>query len=115
MLKPMLLTSTETIPTGDDWLYEAKYDGFRCLFEWKGEIPTLKSRNGRILNAHFQEIIEFCETYYEKFAPFLPLTFDGELVHLINDFQSDFSIVQARARMRNEQEIVEHTEKVPSK
>lgn len=110
----MLLTSTETTPTGDDWLYEAKYDGFRCLFEWKGEIPTLKSRNGRILNAHFQEIIGFCKTYYEKFAPFLPLTFDGELVHLINDFQSDFSIVQARARMRNENAIIEHTERFPS-
>ncbi len=41
--------------------------------------------------------------------PFLPLTFDGELVCLQNDYQSEFAIVQKRGRMRKEEVIAQQS------
>lgn len=96
----MLLTASTEVPIGNEWLYETKYDGFRCILEWDKE-PLLKSRNGNLLNDMFPEIISFCHEIYNKIKPFLPLTLDGELVHLVNNFQSDFSKVQLRGRMKN--------------
>ncbi|MEK3953511.1 DNA ligase D [Psychrobacillus sp. FSL K6-1464] len=97
---PMLLTASTEVPIGNEWLYETKYDGFRCILEWDKE-PLLKSRNGKLLNNMFPEIISFCHEIYDKIKPFLPLTMDGELVYLVNNFQSDFSKVQLRGRMKN--------------
>lgn len=96
----MLLTASTEVPIGNEWLYETKYDGFRCIIEWDKE-PLLKSRNGKLLNNMFPEIISFCHEIYDKIKPFLPLTMDGELVYLVNNFQSDFSKVQLRGRMKN--------------
>lgn len=106
-VKPMLLTDVPDIPLGDDWLYEAKYDGYRCILVWdKGKnIPELKSRNGNVLNEKFPEIIRFCKSIYAEIEPYLPLIFDGEIVYLINHFQSKFSFVQKRGKMTNQKNI----------
>ena len=103
----MLLTDASEVPFENGWLYETKYDGFRCILTWeKGEqMPILKSRNDLVLNQMFPEIIRFCHEMYNDVKAFLPLMFDGEIVYLTNDFQSNFSIVQKRGRMRNEQTI----------
>ncbi|QUW23680.1 DNA ligase D [Sporosarcina sp. Marseille-Q4063] len=112
-MKPMLLTSANEIPVGNEWIYEVKYDGFRCILIWDDKSPTFISRNGNDLTHLFPEIIQFYTSIYEQVAPFLPITADGELVHLINEFKSDFSIVQSRGRMRNEKVISKHVEKHP--
>lgn len=114
-LKPMLLTDSTEIPVGNGWLYETKYDGFRCLLAWeKGEQrPVLKSRNNHLLNPMFPEIIQFCEDNYTHFEPYLPLLLDGELVYLTNNFQSNFSIVQKRGRMKNAESIKTHAKAFP--
>lgn len=109
----MLLTATIDIPLGKNWLYEAKYDGFRCILEWEKDIPILRSRNGNVLNQMFPEILYFCHTILEKVRPYLPLYLDGELVNLINNFQSNFSMVQLRGRMRNETVISKHVQQFP--
>ena len=111
----MLLTDSNEVPVGDEWLYETKYDGFRCMLIWeKGEhTPILRSRNNNTLNPMFPEIIRFCEEYYNDIEPYLPLMLDGELVYLTNDFQSDFSIVQRRGRMKNASNIETHAESFP--
>jgi len=106
----MLLTAATEIPVGKDWLYEAKYDGFRCMLIWEEE-PTLISRNGNILNHNFPEIIDFCLEIKEKIKSFLPLTLDGEIVFLTNNFHSNFSVVQTRGRMRSQNTIKKHIEK----
>lgn len=112
-LKPMLLTVVDEIPKGNEWLYETKYDGFRCTLEWEEKNPILISRNGTILNQMFPEIINFCHSIYEDIRLNLPLHLDGELVFLINNFRSDFSIVQTRSRMRNTESIKEHSKLFP--
>ncbi|MFJ7826416.1 DNA ligase D [Psychrobacillus sp. NPDC096623] len=106
---PMLLTASTEIPVGKEWLYETKYDGFRCILHWDNE-PLLKSRNGKLLNDVFPEIISYCHEIYSEIKSFLPLTLDGELVYLINNFQSDFSKVQVRGRMRNKESIIKNAQ-----
>lgn len=110
----MLLTDSNEIPVGD-WLYESKYDGYRCILSWDKDIhyPVLKSRNDNILNEKFPEIIKYCESIYDKIAPHLPLILDGEVVYLKNDFQSEFSIVQKRGRMNNPQTINSNADTFP--
>lgn len=112
VMKPMLLTETNDIPLGDEWLYETKYDGFRCLLLWD-EQPMLISRNGRNLNHSFPEIIEYCHHIYASVKAFLPLTFDGELVYLNNSYKSEFSVVQQRGRMQNQDVIAKHAQAFP--
>ena len=103
----MLLTDSADIPVGDGWLYETKYDGYRCLLYWeKGkQVPDLISRNGRVLNKSFPEIVRFCKRISDDIQSYLPLMLDGEIVYLINDYQSNFSVVQKRGRMKDTQNI----------
>ncbi|WP_102691477.1 DNA ligase D [Rummeliibacillus pycnus] len=107
-MKPMLLTLAMEIPQGQEWLYETKYDGFRCMLEWDEE-PILISRNGKVLNRQFPEIMDDLMDKKESISPFLPLKLDGELVFLTNNFQSNFSVVQTRGRMRSQESIQKHT------
>ena len=111
-MKPMLLTEANEIPIGDDWLYETKYDGFRCLLIWD-EQPILISRNGRNLNHSFPEIIDYCHQIHASVKAFLPLIFDGELVYLSNPYKSEFSVVQQRGRMQNQDVIAKHAQAFP--
>ncbi|MCK0469918.1 DNA ligase D [Halalkalibacter sp. APA_J-10(15)] len=104
-MKPMRLTTRASIPTGDNWIYEAKYDGFRCMLQWKQNRPTLLSRTGRLLNKQFPEIIDFCLQHEELISPYLPLLLDGEIVYLTHSLVSDFTIVQNRGRLRNQTAI----------
>lgn len=112
-MKPMLLTTAEKVPPSEDWLYEVKYDGYRCLLKWDEEGITLLSRNGKVLNDYFPEIIDFCNERRESFLPFLPLLLDGEIVYLLNDYRSNFSTVQARGKMRSVQTILQASTQFP--
>ncbi|MFJ7731638.1 DNA ligase D [Lysinibacillus sp. NPDC097231] len=111
-MKPMLLTEVLETPIGEEWLYETKYDGFRCLLEWD-EQPVLISRNGNNLSHLFPEILNFCNSLFDQIKAFLPVTFDGELVCLSNNLKSDFSLVQKRRRMQNQEVIAAHAQSFP--
>ncbi|RKL67950.1 DNA ligase D [Salipaludibacillus neizhouensis] len=114
-MKPMLLTPVEEFPETSGWIYEAKYDGFRCLLHWREKTPELSSRNGKNLNANFPEIVQFCEKMYEEVKPFLPLSLDGEIVFLLNPWRSKFSEVQRRGRMKSKDVISKHAASFPCK
>ena len=108
----MLLTQAEEIPKGNDWIYEIKYDGFRCLLAWVDE-PALISRDGKNLNQQFPEIIDFLQGIKDKIRAYLPLQLDGELVFLTNNFKSEFSVIQLRGRMRSQSSIKKHAVEFP--
>lgn len=55
---PMEAKSVDEIPTGDEWQYEPKWDGFRCLvFRDRKEID-LQSKSGQSLTRYFPELVE---------------------------------------------------------
>jgi ATP-dependent DNA ligase len=56
-LTPQLALSRKELPEGDDYAYEVKLDGFRCLAFVDGEEVFLQSRNGRPLGRYFPELV----------------------------------------------------------
>ncbi|HEV7133163.1 MAG TPA: DNA ligase D [Gaiellaceae bacterium] len=50
---PMLATLAEGLPSGDGWLYEVKWDGYRALGYVREGEARLVSRNGNDLTARF--------------------------------------------------------------
>jgi ATP-dependent DNA ligase len=48
----------ETIPTGENWQYEPKWDGFRCLAFRDGDNVILQSKAGQPLQRYFPEIVD---------------------------------------------------------
>ena len=85
-ISPQLALSRKTLPEGEEWAYEPKWDGFRALVFVDGDEVFLQSRNGRPLRRYFPEL---------KF-PAGRYVLDGELVILDADGREEFNALQAR-------------------
>jgi ATP-dependent DNA ligase len=57
-LAPMEALSVEEIPEGDEWQYEPKWDGFRCVAFRNGKSVELQSRSLQPLARYFPEMVE---------------------------------------------------------
>lgn len=55
---PMEALLVKEIPTGKDWQYEPKWDGFRCIAFRDGKAVELQSKSGQSLGRYFPEIVE---------------------------------------------------------
>jgi ATP-dependent DNA ligase len=72
---PMEARSVKDIPSGENLLYEPKWDGFRCLVFRKGDQVLLQSKAGQPLGRYFPELVEaFREIKPPQFVA------DGEIV-----------------------------------
>jgi ATP-dependent DNA ligase len=85
-LKPQLALSRKELPTGDDYCYEVKLDGFRCLAFVDGGDVFLQSRNGKTLGRYFPEL---------TFPPGRYIL-DGEIVVRGSDGKEDFDALGQR-------------------
>src|SRR5205809_6748475 len=64
----------ESIPTGANWQYEPKWDGFRCLAFRDGDDVFLQSKAGQPLGRYFPEIVEAVRELKAK-----KVVLDGEI------------------------------------
>ncbi|HEY9715534.1 MAG TPA: ATP-dependent DNA ligase [Chroococcales cyanobacterium] len=81
--KPMEAELVEHLPDGQNWQYEPKWDGFRCLaFKTDGEVE-LRSKSGQTLTRYFPEVVAALEALKAR-----NFVLDGELV--VEDY-SQFS------------------------
>lgn len=55
-VQPMLARNRSTLPTGQQWWYEPKFDGFRCLVFRAGDELQLWSRGGKPFDRYFPEL-----------------------------------------------------------
>ncbi len=53
----MEAASVDEIPVGDEWQYEPKWDGFRCLVFRDGDEIYLQSKAGQPLARYFPEVV----------------------------------------------------------
>src|SRR3954467_12440019 len=53
---PQLARSRASLPEGDGWAYEPKFDGFRAIAFVDGAETYLQSRNGKPLSRYFPEV-----------------------------------------------------------
>src|SRR5215216_8193892 len=57
-IPPMETRSVDEIPTGNDWQYEPKWDGFRCIAFRDGDEVYLQSKNGQPLARYFPDVAD---------------------------------------------------------
>lgn len=77
------------IPAGENWEYEPKWDGFRCLAFRDGQQVELQSKSGQPLGRYFPEIVEaLLKLKATKFV------LDGELVIPVGDGLSFDDLLQ---------------------
>lgn len=86
--EPQLATLVEDIPEGDNWLFETKFDGYRCIAAVAGPEVRLYTRNGNDWTTQFHDLV----------APFARLTagsalLDGEIC-AFKDGRTDFSTLK---------------------
>jgi ATP-dependent DNA ligase len=56
-LEPMEARQVPALPAGDDWCFEPKWDGFRCLLFREGDDVELRSKAGKPLGRYFPEVV----------------------------------------------------------
>ncbi len=86
---PQLATLVDAVPTGNGWMHEIKFDGYRALIAVRGEEVSVYTRTG--------------QDWTDKFAPLVaavaamglpPALIDGEIVAHDADGNPHFSTLQ---------------------
>jgi bifunctional non-homologous end joining protein LigD len=86
---PQLATLVDDVPTGSDWLYEYKYDGYRLLLSVGDGVATAFTRHGKDWSDKFKALV--------KAAASLPAgcLIDGEAVALDDKGKPSFQLLQS--------------------
>ena len=74
-VEPMYAQLVLQLPEGKDWLYEVKFDGYRCLAARDATGVALWSRRGNDFTAQFSNIAKACEQLPAR------TVLDGEIGH----------------------------------
>jgi bifunctional non-homologous end joining protein LigD len=88
--KPMLATLAKEVPKGKDWLFEAKWDGYRAIADVFGGNATLTSRNGNDLTPRFETV----RRALERSVKTPDCVLDGEVCALDEQGRATFSAMQ---------------------
>jgi len=96
---PMDALLVDEIPGGEEWQYEPKWDGFRCLVFKDGDKIELQSKSGQSLTRYFPELVEaFVKLKAARFV------LDGEIAVPVNSHFSFDDLLQrihpAESRVR---------------
>src|SRR5688572_27337359 len=87
-VQPMYAQLVQQLPDGKDWLYEVKFDGYRCLARRDANGVTLWSRRSNDLTAQFPAIAKACEQLPPR------TLLDGELVAIDENGRISFNLLQ---------------------
>src|SRR6476659_8605701 len=89
-LLPMLAKRADALPSGDGWIYEPKWDGFRTLVFRDGDAVVLQSRDEKPLERYFPELLAPLRAQLPERC-----VLDGEIVIALGD-ALDFEALQLR-------------------
>ena len=90
-LRPQLATLADTLPSGEGWLYEPKWDGYRAIVWVQGGEARLTSRNGTDLTERFRELARAAARAVRTPAAVI----DGEVCALDDDGAARFEALQS--------------------
>jgi bifunctional non-homologous end joining protein LigD len=92
-IEPMRCKAVAALPEDEQWRFEVKFDGYRCIAVRSDAEITLYSRNRNILNDRFPNIVEALRSIDGDFV------LDGEIVALDEQGRPSFQLLQnARGR-----------------
>ena len=87
--KPQLATLVDAVPTGNGWMHEIKFDGYRALVAAAGDKVAVYTRNGKDWTDKFAPLVE-----HLRKLDLPPCLIDGEIVAPDKDGNPDFSTLQ---------------------
>jgi ATP-dependent DNA ligase len=85
----MLAKSADALPSGPGWVYEPKWDGFRCLVFRRDDEVLLQSRAGQPLARYFPEMVNAFRA-----LPASRFVLDGEIVIVVDGVMSFDDLLQ---------------------
>src|SRR2546430_8132099 len=88
-IPPQLATLVKVPPSGDGWLHELKFDGYRMLCRIDRGRVTVWSRNGKDWTEKFQNVVEAVKSLKATSA-----MLDGEIVIVDTQGRSSFQKLQ---------------------
>jgi bifunctional non-homologous end joining protein LigD len=91
--RPMLATLAKEVPSGEGWVFEVKWDGYRAVAYLRGGECELRSRTDNDLTARFPTVVRALEGAVR--TPDCVL--DGEVVAIGDDGRATFSAMQRGA------------------
>jgi ATP-dependent DNA ligase len=86
--RPMRCKPVTALPAGEDWTFEIKFDGYRCIAVKRGREVTVFSRHRKVLNRRFPSVVQALVSLESDFV------LDGELVALDLQGRPSFQILQ---------------------
>jgi bifunctional non-homologous end joining protein LigD len=96
-MHPMLATAVSTLPSGDGWAYEFKWDGVRTLLDATDTGVRLVSRAGNDVSGGYPELVA-------QAAGIGDALLDGEIVAFV-DGRPSFERLQSRMHVRGKADV----------
>ncbi|GFN23804.1 ATP-dependent DNA ligase [Thermanaeromonas sp. C210] len=106
-LRPMLAVSSEPFDS-PDFIYEIKWDGYRCLAYIDGK-TILQSRNLQDLTRSFPDL-----SYFHHSVKGQPLVLDGEIIVLDDTGRPSFNFLKARGNLIDEWKVRRAAARAPA-
>lgn len=88
-IEPMHCKAVTSLPEDEQWGFEIKFDGYRCIAVRNDSEITLFSRNRNVLNDRFPNIVEALRSIDGDFV------LDGEIVALDEQGRPSFQLLQS--------------------
>src|SRR6187399_3151555 len=88
-IEPALATSIEKVPSGNRWLHEIKFDGYRVQLHLVNEAVTVFTRRGNDWTKRFKKVA--ADAWHIAAGSAI---IDGEIVVPATDGTTDFSVLQ---------------------
>ena len=84
----MLLLRSDSLPSGDEWVYELKLDGYRAIAFKRAGAVHLRSRNDNDFSARFPGVVKALATLPDD------TVIDGEIVAFDQEGRPSFNALQ---------------------
>jgi bifunctional non-homologous end joining protein LigD len=107
VLRPMLATKGDHVPTSADWVHEVKWDGVRILLDVTYGVARAHSRNGNVVTPAWPELTQLPDGVTD-------LLLDGEMIALNERGTPDFRVLQHRMHVRNQAEVAKLVGRIPA-
>ena len=98
-IEPMKASVGTTVPPGEGWTFEPKYDGIRVIAYATSTDARVVTRNGNDKSKQFPEVVAALRTLASKARR--PLVLDGEIVALDGGEVARFQDLQSRMHTTN--------------
>jgi bifunctional non-homologous end joining protein LigD len=107
-LEPMLATAAKSLPSGDGWAFEVKWDGVRALAYLAGDELRISARRGDDASPRYPELRPIVQAHAGR-----ELILDGEVVAFDEAGDPSFGLLQRRMGLTNEARIRRRAAETP--